>query len=79
MYGYFRDIEKEIMLNTIPDSLATICLRYYGIMDYFSISGKDTTISSDGMIASKMDNVENGYDNTSYGSKWIASNQNAII
>ena len=78
VHGYIRNIQKELT-SIIPDSITILCLDHHGIMDYFSVAGSDTNISDDGSIATKKDDAEESYDNTTYGSKWIPSNQDAII
>ena len=78
VHGYTRNMQKEIT-NVIPQPITIVCLAYHGLMDYFSIPGKYTKISGNGLIVTRNENVSDSYDNTSYGSKWIPSNQDIII
>ena len=76
--GYIRNIQ-QMMTKIIPMSIITICYDYHGVMDYFSIAGKNVDISEDCLMATRKDDTLDDYDNTSYGTKWMNSTEKMVI
>lgn len=76
--GYIRDIEENLNM-IIPATIYTMCLNYRGMMDWFSKPGYEISLSDDGLIATKKSDAMRTFANTSYGTKWIDTNQNSIV
>ena len=85
--GYIKNCQRLLPSNNayynIPKLVEYICLCYYAQYEYFEKIGKDIIISSDNTIITKKEDLRNpnrtSWNNATYGSLWLPSNDNLII
>ena len=53
VYGWIREMEKELQLNDIPVEITRICVDYYKEDEIFEIMGKNMEFSKDGKIVTR--------------------------
>ena len=81
VFGYVRSFESLLTLidgnKQIPVLISYLCLIYYYHGEFFLKCGDDIKISENKQMIIKESSIC-GYNNTSYGSTWIKSNDNLI-